>query len=70
MPTSESLITASMPRSLNSLQVSLAASMYGFPYNAVESQRMVGKFIRVCVPISMYAYLGRNVNRDNQNVCC
>ena len=36
VPTSESLTRASIPRSFINLQVSLAAGMYAFPYNATR----------------------------------
>jgi hypothetical protein len=36
MPTKESLTSASIPRSLNNLQVSFAAGIYAFPYSAIS----------------------------------
>lgn len=62
MPTSESLTTASMPRSRRRCQALCAACIYGFPYSATTPDVSVpcwGSAHHRCSPISMYAYLTR-----------
>ncbi|KAH7926550.1 hypothetical protein BV22DRAFT_1032812 [Leucogyrophana mollusca] len=54
MLTSDSLTSASIPRSLNMFHVSRAAEMHGFPYNALP---LSARERTPHLPISIYAYL-------------